>query len=315
MDKIFTNSIGKLSKQIGNFARVACILEVTTEKPGNVTPTHDFADTKFENFIFGSMLIGDAVEKAFTDGFTGKFKTGKRIYEFVREMKFYNKTNTHFGIALLFIPLAMALGMCMKMNKQNTKKKISTKKLREAIAHVMRNTYIDDAVYIHKAILSGNVRVDAEPKYDKFDAHSKNFIKTARKEGLTLYHMMKISADKDLIARDLTTKMEISFSYFNYLLYSLKEKGISRKDTISRKDILQLYLLLLSKFQDTLIMKKRGSEISENVSEMAKEVINGNLSVEKFSDYLYINNINPGTIADITANVVFLYLLKKFLYF
>ncbi|PKP60007.1 MAG: hypothetical protein CVT88_04165 [Candidatus Altiarchaeales archaeon HGW-Altiarchaeales-1] len=307
MDKIFTNSIGKLSKQIGNFARVACILEVTTEKPGNVTPTHDFADTKFENFIFGSMLIGDAVEKAFTDGYKENFNIGKRIHQFAKQSKIYNETNTHFGIVLLFIPLAtalgMALGMMMKGNENEKNNKISDENLRNAITHVMKKTNVDDAIYFHKAVKMSNVRVSKDFGIDKFDILSENFIKIAKKENINLYHLLKISADKDIIARDLTTKMEISFEHLDFL------KGISRKD------ILSLYLLLLSKFQDTLIMKKRGSEISENVSEMAKEVINGNLSVEKFSDYLYINNINPGTIADITANVVFLYLLKKFLYF
>jgi len=46
---------------------------------------------------------------------------------------------------------------------------------------------------------------------------------------------------------------------------------------------------------------------------MAKEVIAQNLSIEKFSDYMYKNNLNPGSIADITANVVFLYFLRKFI--
>lgn len=292
-------NIKQKAREVGIYATLACLLEVTTEKPGNVTPKHDFTDAKFENFLFGSIIISKAVEKAFMDGFKGNFKIGKRIYEFIRELKTYNKTNTHFGIALLFIPIATALGV---VEKGKSKKNKSEKSLKNMINFVMEKTNVDDAIYLHKAVLLCNVRVNTRD-IGKFDILSKNFVKIAKREGATLYYLMNISAEKDLIARELTTKADISFTYLNYL------HSLSGDVSVSRKNILQLYLLLLSKFQDTLIMKKHGSKISKNVSDMAQDVINGNLSVEKFSDYLYVNNINPGTIADITANVIFLYLL------
>ncbi len=299
-------SIRQKARQTGNFAGIACVLEVTTEKPGNVTPTHDFSDTKFENFIFGGLIIGNIVEKAFIDGYKEKFIPGKRIYEFVRESKIYNKTNTHFGIALLFIPLATAYGMMLKNNKSH--KENFEKNLKNAIAHVMKKTDVDDVIYFHKAILLCNARVpnieDNFDKFDKLDILSKNFIKTAKKENLTLYRLMEISAGKDLIAKELTTKMNISFKYFSQLCVH---------ERIFRDNVLFLFLSILSEFPDTLITKKYGVEISEKVSKMAADVFGGKLTLKKFSDYMHINNINPGSTADITANVVFLYLLKKFI--
>ncbi len=294
--------MSKLSRQIGNFARTACILEVTTEKPGNVTPTHDFTDTKFENFVFGSMLIGDAVEKAFINGYQENFRIGKQIYDFVRQSKTNNKTNTHFGIALLFIPLATALGTMIK----NKKKFKNFDELKDAIDYVMKKTESNDSIYIHKAIKTANVRVSENA--DKFDVLSRNFADIVRKENVKFYDLLKISADKDLIAKELTTKMDISFRY----LVFLKNFSIFSRE-ISRGEILLLYLNLLSKYPDTLIAKKYGINMARDVSKMAKEVIDKNLAIEKFSDYMYKNNINPGSTADITANVVFLYLLKKFI--
>jgi len=320
MDKIFTDKISKLSRQTGNFARIACILEVTTEKPGNVTPTHNFTDTKFEDFVFGSVFIGDAVEKAFIDGYTENFRTGKRIYDFVKGAKNYNKTNTHFGIALLFIPLAAAFGMCVKkenkineMTKRASAEKLETEKLRDAIAHVMEKTDVNDTVYLHKAIKTGNVSVPKDKlcigksgidkfEISQFDILSENFIKTAKRENITFYEMMKISAAQDIIAKELTTRMEISFKYSSLLCINKR---------ILRKDVLSLFLSMLSKFPDTFIAKKHGKEISENISSMAADVLKGKLNVEKFTGYLNSHNINPGSTADITANIIFLCLLKR----
>lgn len=292
-----------ISRKIGNLARTACILEVTTEKPGNVTPTRNFADTKFEDFIFGSMLIGDAVEKAFIDGKQENFRIGKRIYDFVRESKKYNKTkkNTHFGIALLFIVLGTALGTTIK-----NKKKFKIEELRDVIDYVMKKTGSNDSVYLYRAIKTGNVRVLKNA--DKFDVLSEDFVSRVKKEDLKFYDLMKISSDKDLIAKELTTKMEISFKHLDFL-----ENLSGFSGEISRKEILLLYLNLLSKYPDTLIAKKYGIDTSKKVLNMAKDVIAQNLSIEKFSEYLYKNNLNPGSIADITANVVFLYLLRKFM--
>ena len=32
-------------------AQLACLLEVSAEKPGNVTPTHSFCDMRYEDFL------------------------------------------------------------------------------------------------------------------------------------------------------------------------------------------------------------------------------------------------------------------------
>jgi len=272
---------------IGNIARIACVLELTTEKPGNITPNHDFTDTKFENFIYGSIFIGNHVENAFMDGKKGEFKIGKRIFQFVNELKFYNKRNTHFGIALLFIPVATACGI------QENQKNFNN--LRDAIDYVMKNTTVDDAIYFHKSVKIGNVRVGCAGK-NKIDILSENFEKSVRKENINLYHLMKIS-ENDLIARELTTKMEISFSHC--------------LDEISREEILSLYMLLLSKFPDSLIEKKYGRKEALKVSEMAKNVVNKKMDIKELRNYLYRKNLNPGSIADITANIIFLCLLKR----
>ncbi|NCN64718.1 MAG: hypothetical protein GW779_03575 [Candidatus Altiarchaeum hamiconexum] len=288
------NIIRQKARQTGNFARIVCILEASTEKPGNVTPTYNFIDTNFEDFVVGSIVIGDAVEDAFINGAGRKIELGKTIYECAKKMKIYNKTNTHFGISLLFIPIAIALG---KNNFEN---------LRDGIDDIVKNTNVDDAIYLHKAILLSNARVSdiKGDKFEKWDVLSKNFIDMVRKENITFYDLMKASSDKDLISRELITRMEISFKYAS-ALYLCKR--------ILRKDILSLFISVLSKFPDTLIAKKYGMKTSEDVSKMAADVLNENLSVGKFTHYLREHKINPGTTADLMANIVFLYLLERHL--
>jgi len=48
-------------KRIANLARLAAVLEVSSRKPGNVGPEHDFPDTGYEDFVAGSIAIGGGI--------------------------------------------------------------------------------------------------------------------------------------------------------------------------------------------------------------------------------------------------------------
>src|SRR4029078_6720231 len=39
-------------------AQLACFLEVSAEKPGNITPSHDFHDTSYEDMVRSAIAIG-----------------------------------------------------------------------------------------------------------------------------------------------------------------------------------------------------------------------------------------------------------------
>ena len=45
-------------------AQLACLFEVSAEKPGNVTPTHSFEDMYYEDFLRSAVAIGPEMARA-----------------------------------------------------------------------------------------------------------------------------------------------------------------------------------------------------------------------------------------------------------
>lgn len=83
-------------------AQLACLLEVSAAKPGNVTRFADFADTSYDDFLVSAVIMGSVLRKAATA------TTGSLVLDVVRETHRVVGRNTNLGIALLFAPQAKA---------------------------------------------------------------------------------------------------------------------------------------------------------------------------------------------------------------
>ena len=46
---------------VAGAAQLACVLEVSAEKPGNITPSHDFHDTSYEDMLLSAIALGPAL--------------------------------------------------------------------------------------------------------------------------------------------------------------------------------------------------------------------------------------------------------------
>src|SRR4051812_50088013 len=49
---------------VAGAAQLACALEASAEKPGNITPTHDFADTSYEDMLRSAIALGPELGRA-----------------------------------------------------------------------------------------------------------------------------------------------------------------------------------------------------------------------------------------------------------
>ncbi|MGH2946036.1 MAG: triphosphoribosyl-dephospho-CoA synthase, partial [Solirubrobacteraceae bacterium] len=78
------------------------MLEVSAEKPGNITPSHDFHDTSFEDMLRSAIAVGPELARA---GERGAGETALAVVETSRRVA---PANTNLGIALLLAPLAKA---------------------------------------------------------------------------------------------------------------------------------------------------------------------------------------------------------------
>ena len=83
-------------------AQLACLLEVSAPKPGNVSPGRHFHDTRYEDFLASAVAIGPALAPA-----RGR-PLGATIRAAVEATARWTRSNTNLGIVLLLAPLARA---------------------------------------------------------------------------------------------------------------------------------------------------------------------------------------------------------------
>src|SRR4051795_2363704 len=89
-------------EEIAAAAQLACVLEASAEKPGNITPSHDFEDTAYEDMLRSAIALGPEIGRA------GERGVGETVLAAVRATRAVAGANTNLGIALLLAPLARA---------------------------------------------------------------------------------------------------------------------------------------------------------------------------------------------------------------
>src|SRR3954454_25375863 len=87
---------------VAGAAQLACVLEVSAEKPGNITPSHDFHDTSYEDMLRSAIAVGPELGRA------GERGLGQTVLAAVEASRRVAGANTNLGIALLLAPLAKA---------------------------------------------------------------------------------------------------------------------------------------------------------------------------------------------------------------
>ena len=91
---------------VGLAAQLACLLEVSAPKPGNVSPGRHFADLRYEDFLASALAIGEPMAAA------GEHSVGVTVRRAVEATARWSRSNTNLGIVLLFAPLARAALRC-----------------------------------------------------------------------------------------------------------------------------------------------------------------------------------------------------------
>src|SRR5574337_962817 len=270
-------------------AQLACPLEVSADKPGNVTPFADFVDTRYTDFLASAVILGQVMRKAATTA------VGSLALDAVRETKRLVGRNTNLGIALLFAPLARA-ALCR-----------GRRPLRSRLRDVLTALTPHDGQRVYEAIRL------AEPgglgRADRLDVR-------ATHGRIRLLEAMRAAADWDSIAREYVTDFEITFTVgAPTLTRCLQEFG----DT--EASIIQTYLTILSRVPDSLIARKCGAHEAAGVSREAGKILavggvcteQGWRRLRRWDGALRKDNnrLNPGTTADLTASALFVVALER----
>jgi triphosphoribosyl-dephospho-CoA synthase len=270
---------------VAGAAQFACVLEASAEKPGNITPSHDFADTSYEDMLRSGIALGPELGRA------GERGVGETVLAAVRASLAATGANTNLGIALLLAPLARAA--------------LTDGPLRERLGEVQGALTVDDARAAYAAIrLAGAAGLEKRVEHDVRD-----------EPGVTLREAMAVAAQRDTIAAEYVSDHAVTFELGLPVLAGALNDGLP-----AREATVELALRLLAAVPDTLIARKRGPEAAESVSEGAREVLatggvraaTGRTALAAFDASLRRDGhaLNPGTTADLVTAVLFVALLE-----
>ncbi|KZX13516.1 triphosphoribosyl-dephospho-CoA synthase [Methanobrevibacter filiformis] len=319
-------------EEIAKIAQIASVLEVSGyPKPGNVHRNRDFHDMVFEDFLISGIVIGDIIKEAASHmrsiGNSMDFREsniGEYIHKAVMETDRWVANNTNLGIIMLLTPIAMSAAISDNLNE-----------LRENIHNVIKYSTVSDAINLYLAISIADAGGMGDQK--DLDVNSNDSIIELEHENLNIFDVLNISSSWDSLAKELTTKMPITFE-IGFPIFSNLRKTFS----INTSTVVT-FLTILSNVPDTLISRKYGNEKAKKVSDMAKTLLNylgpvdsnDSLSSEhglaankiaigfdekifkeklyEFDNYLFENKLNPGTTADLTASSIMVSYLSDFL--
>lgn len=270
---------------IGQCATLACLLEVSAPKVGNVHRGADFADLTFGEFVASAVAIGPVFDQADTA------TIGEMIVESIRATRSVVSTNTNLGLVLLMAPLAKA----------------ATRRgdMREGIAWSLSSLDASDTNLVYEAIrLAAPGGLGEVPEMDIRDKAPSNLIEA-----------MKMAAYRDLVAKQYAHNFCDVLHAAEQLTRARRE--LSWHDSRMQQAIVRVHIGLLAEHGDTLILRKQGERVFEECRLRAQRVVEStdedwaNASDLDFWLRSDEKGRNPGATADLIGAAIFFCLLGE----
>src|SRR5438046_8408242 len=156
--------------------QLACLLEASAPKPGNVSPFASFRDATYEDFLASAAAIGPALSLA------GERSLGATIRAAVEATARWAPSNTNLGLVLLLAPLARA---ALRVPPEGGS-------LRSALAAALAESTVADAREAYAAIRrAGPGGLGRTREQD-----------VAGTPTVTLREAMALAAERDAVARE-----------------------------------------------------------------------------------------------------------------
>ncbi|MFO0909104.1 MAG: triphosphoribosyl-dephospho-CoA synthase [Isosphaeraceae bacterium] len=262
----------------GVLAQVACLLEVTARKPGNVHRLADFQDSVYLDFVLSAGAMGAAFDR---DAHRG---LGQLILGAVLATRQFVRSNTNLGMILLLAPLVKSGGLS----------------LRQGVASVLRGTTRDDASQVYRAIRAANPGgLGAVDEQD-----------VANEPQVTLRDAMILASDRDAIARQYATDYADVLDVAVPALRAFLDSGHGLECSI-----VGAHLRLMASCPDTLIRRKRDASEADESARRAHDVLasgwphseRGRNAYDDLDAWLRSegHERNPGATADLIAAALF----------
>lgn len=292
---------------------LSSLLEVSGyPKPGNIHRTKDFTDTRFEHFLAAIAGIQPEfrklcrrIEQQFNSSEfeLSDIQLGVFFKNAAKEMMKWQKGgNVILGHILVLGPLIATATICL------LQKKTHRSGFRRVLIELINEATVQDTVKLYKAI--NMCTPGGLGTVSRYDLNDKNSIKQIQEDKITLKKIFELSQEYDLLSREYSTGFEI------ILLEGLPFyfKTFNKTHDVNTSTV-HTFLHLLVNHHDTLIIRKSGKEKAQAVSEQAADVLkSGGLLTQEGKKKIRDmdlrlqkeqGKLNPGTIADLLAGVLF----------
>ena len=262
----------------GQLATLACSLEVSIPKPGNVHRGADFEDTTLNDFLISAVAIAPAMDAA------QRSSLGETVLRAVEDTRRVVRVNTNLGIILLLAPLATVTSIDP-----------------ESIEYCLAATGPDDAAMIYDAIARCSPGgLGQAPEHDVI----------ANRPPDNIVEAMHLAVSRDMIARQYTNGFADVLEFVLPSIVTAQDRGLSLEQAV-----IHAHVSTMHRYPDSLIARKIGPGLAEQSAALAGNVLS---SGKPFSeDYLAAlsdldfwlradgNRRNPGTTADLIAAALF----------
>jgi triphosphoribosyl-dephospho-CoA synthase len=240
----------------------------------------DFDDVSYPDFVVSGVAIAPFLDRA------QEMPLGQLVLSSIEATCRFVGTNTNLGMVLLFAPLAKAP---------------PGESLQSGVQRVLQALTPQDTADVYSAIClakpGGLGRVE---EADVHDAPPKGLIDA-----------MRLAADRDLVARQYSSGFETVLNQIvPWLTTAIHGQGLQICDAV-----VYAFLKMLAEEPDSLIARKRGLQLAQQVSARAARVLSaGNPSdksyLEALADFDFWlrsdhHHRNPGTTADLVAAGLF----------
>ncbi len=270
-------------------AQLACLLEVSAPKPGNVSPFASFRDATYEDFLASAAAIGPALAAA------GERPLGATIRAAVEATARWAPSNTNLGLVLLLAPLARAA---------LTPGGATGASLRARLAATLAATTVADACDTYAAI-----RLAAPGGLGRATDQDVSGTPTS-----TLRDVMALAVERDAIAAEYASDFRTTFELGAPALRAALADRLPWRDAV-----VEAYLTLLAAAPDTHIARKLGLPAAVTVQQRGRSVLEaGGVRTAGGREALAAldrelrdeaNTLNPGATADLTGSGVYVVLL------
>lgn len=271
-------SLAQMPLSPGQRAMIACVLEATARKPGNVHRDADFADLCYADFLAAAASIRPVLDR------TRELGVGPAVLECVRETRKLVATNVNLGMVLLLAPLAAVP---------------ADEPLASGIQAVLQRLTVDDSRAVYEAIrLAGAGALGRMAEQD-----------VASEPTEDLRSVMRRAADRDLVARQYANGFEQVF----WAASLLAGPTVAQLDW--EQTIICCHLELMARFPDSLIARKRGPSEAAESARRAAAILAAGWPATPESHRLLADldawlraaghQRNPGTTADLVTASLF----------